>query len=140
MSCLIISLVYLLSHGLPSTGREVIDSLSENDAGCGELMETLVDYLPKRYPTLFERIDCKGGGIWNKVTNEKITGLEGKIGVDALKVCARSVSLPSLVCNVDANSRYRLVEDDFLMGREREDGHVYFTGGLVAFPGIHSFT
>lgn len=103
-------------------------------------METLVDYLPKRYPTLFERIDCKGGGIWNKVTNEKITGLEGKIGVDALKVCARSVSLPSLVCNVDANSRYRLVEDDFLMGREREDGHVYFTGGLVAFPGIHSFT
>lgn len=21
------------------------------------------------------------------------------------------------------------------MGREREDGHVYFTGGLVAFPG-----
>lgn len=127
MSCLIISLVYLLSHGLPSTGRKVIDSLSEND-------------LPKRYPTLFERIDCKGGGIWNKVTNEKITGLEGKIGVDALKVCARSVSLPSLVCNVDANSRYRLVEDDFLMGREREDGHVYFTGGLVAFPGIHSFT
>lgn len=52
-------------------------------------MEILVDYLPKRYPTLFERIDCKGGGIWNKVTNEKITGLEGKIGVNALKVCAR---------------------------------------------------
>lgn len=21
------------------------------------------------------------------------------------------------------------------MGREREDGHVYFTGGLVVFPG-----
>lgn len=31
----------------------------------------------------------------------------------------------------------RLVEDDFLMGREREDGHVYFTGGLVAFPGFY---
>ena len=25
------------------------------------------------------------------------------------------------------------------MGREREDGHVYFTGGLVAFPGVLSF-
>lgn len=23
------------------------------------------------------------------------------------------------------------------MGREREDGHVYFTGGLVAFPGMY---
>ena len=23
------------------------------------------------------------------------------------------------------------------MGREREDGHVYFTGGLVAFPGFY---
>ena len=31
--------------------------------------------------------------------------------------------------------KFRLVEDDFLMAREREDGHVYFTGGLVAFPG-----
>lgn len=31
----------------------------------------------------------------------------------------------------------RLVEDDFLMAREREDGHVYFTGGLVAFPGFY---
>ena len=24
------------------------------------------------------------------------------------------------------------------MGRERDDGHVYFTGGLVAFPGLSS--
>jgi len=24
-----------------------------------------------------------------------------------------------------------------LMGREREDGHIYFTGGLVAFPGFY---
>lgn len=31
----------------------------------------------------------------------------------------------------------RLVEDDFLMARERDDGHVYFTGGLVAFPGFY---
>jgi len=32
--------------------------------------------------------------------------------------------------------RDRLVQDDFLMARERPDGHVYFVGGLVAFPGI----
>lgn len=72
-------------------GKKVIDSLPENDEACGELMEILVDYLPKRFPTLFEKIDCKGGGIWNKVTNEKLVNLKGKIGIDALMVCSRSV-------------------------------------------------
>ncbi|EPQ52256.1 hypothetical protein GLOTRDRAFT_47391 [Gloeophyllum trabeum ATCC 11539] len=100
-------------------GKHVIDSCPDNDEACGELMEILVDYLPKRYPTLFEKIDCEGGGIWNKVTDEKLIGLEGRKGVDALTVCSR------------------LVQDDFLMGREREDGSVYFTGGLVAFPGFY---
>ena len=70
-------------------GTKVVDSLPENDAGCAELMEILVDYLPKRYPTLFEKIDCKGGGIWNKVTNERITDIRGRKGVDALLVCSR---------------------------------------------------
>ena len=28
-----------------------------------------------------------------------------------------------------------LVQDDFLMGREREDGKIYLVGGLIAFPG-----
>ncbi|TDL24583.1 hypothetical protein BD410DRAFT_745243 [Rickenella mellea] len=100
-------------------GKHVVDSLPENDDACGELMEILVQYLPKRYPTLFERLDCEGGGIWNKVTQERLTGLEGKKGVDALLACSR------------------LVEDDFLMARERDDGQVYFTGGLVAFPGFY---
>ena len=80
----------------------------------------------KRYPTLFERIgpsmaDEGGGagglGIWNKVTGERLMGVERLKGVDALVACSK------------------LVQDDFLMAREREDGHVYFVGGLVAFPG-----
>jgi len=100
-------------------GKKVVDSLPENDEASGELLETLVDYLPKRYPTLFEQIHCKGNGIWNKATGERIEGVQGKTGVEALKICAR------------------LVEDDFLMARERDDGHVYFTGGLVAFPGFY---
>ena len=88
-------------------GTNVIDSLPENDEACGELLEILVDYLPKRYPTLFEPIDCKGGGIWNKATGERILGIQGRKGVDALRQCSK------------------LVEDDFLMGREREDGKRY---------------
>jgi hypothetical protein len=34
------------------------------------------------------------------------------------------------------DTRRSLTENDFLMGREREDGHIYFVGGLVAFPGV----
>lgn len=71
------------------TGKKVVDSLPENDEASGELLETLVDYLPKRYPTLFERIHCKGNGIWNKATDERIEGVQGKTGVEALKICAR---------------------------------------------------
>ena len=101
------------------SGKTVVDSLPENDDACAELLEILVDYLPKRYPTLFEHIGVNG--IWNKITGERFHDLTGKSGVDALVVISR------------------LVQDDFLMGREREDGHVYFVGGLVAFPGLHIF-
>ena len=78
--------IYSFNFG---AGKHVIDSLPENDAACGELLETLVDYLPKRYPTLFEFIDCEGGGIWNKVTDEKITGIQHKTGVEALIACSK---------------------------------------------------
>lgn len=96
-------------------GKRVVDSLPENDAACQELLEILADWLPKRYPTLFQSLGADG--IWNKVTGEKWTRLGSKQGVDALMVISR------------------LVQDDFLMAREREDGRVYFVGGLVAFPG-----
>lgn len=79
-------------------------------------METLIDYLPKRYPTLFDAIGSTG--IHNKITGEKFPDTTGKTGVDALLVVSR------------------LVQDDFLMGRAREDGHVYFVGGIIAFPGV----
>lgn len=28
------------------------------------------------------------------------------------------------------------MKDDFLMGREREDGKVYLVGGVIVFPGM----
>lgn len=96
----------------------MVDSLPENDDACAEILELLVDHLPKRYPTLFESLSPNG--IWNKVTNEKIPDITGKSGVDALLIVSR------------------LVQDDFLMGREGPDGHIYFSGGLVAFPGMRS--
>lgn len=101
-----------------SLGKVVVDSLPENDDACAELLETLVDYLPKRFPTLFDSIGKTG--IHNKITGERFVETGHLTGVDALLVVSR------------------LVQDDFLMGKEREDGHVYFSGGLVAFPGFYT--
>ncbi|KZP00434.1 hypothetical protein CALVIDRAFT_595249 [Calocera viscosa TUFC12733] len=107
-------------------GKKVLDSLPENDFACQELMETVIDWLPKRYPTLFDRLlraqdEGSYDGIFNRVTGERFEWLEGHApdGCKALTIISR------------------LTECDFLMAREREDGHVYFTGGLVAFPGFY---
>ncbi|GAA5885461.1 hypothetical protein JCM3774_002591 [Rhodotorula dairenensis] len=95
-------------------------SLPENDEACAELLQTLVDYLPKRYPTLFDALP--GGGIHNKVLGLRFPDCAHLRGTAALHVASK------------------LVQDDFLMGREREDGHVYFVGGLVAIPGFYNFS
>ncbi|PCH35811.1 hypothetical protein WOLCODRAFT_140094 [Wolfiporia cocos MD-104 SS10] len=103
-------------------GKHVIDSLPENDDACTELLESLVDYLPKRYPTLFELVTTEKQpyyGILNKVTGERFTDVQSLRGVDALLVVSR------------------LVQDDFLMARERDDGKMYFVGGLIVFPGSY---
>lgn len=71
----------------PFLGKRVVDSLPENDAACQELLEILADWLPKRYPTLFESLGPDG--IWNKVTGEKWTRLGSKQGVNALLVISR---------------------------------------------------
>lgn len=94
----------------------------------------LVHYLPKRYPTLFKRQGYDG--IENVVMEETHTGLSKKRGTDALRVVARYV--PIVICRILCSQAVfpsRLVQDDFLMGREREDGHIYMVGGLICFPG-----
>ena len=67
----------------------VVDSLPENDEACGELLLELVDYLPKRYPTLFRRDEPDG--ITNLVTGEQYVSLGSKKGMDALVVISRCV-------------------------------------------------
>ncbi|KAI8978285.1 hypothetical protein BD414DRAFT_580100 [Trametes punicea] len=98
-------------------GKVVIDSLPENDEACAELLELLADYLPKRYPTLFKREGADS--VTNLVTGERFDAVSEKKGTDALLVVSR------------------LVQDDFLMARERPDGKIYLVGGLIAFPGSY---
>lgn len=93
--------------------ERVLNSLPENDDASGELLETLIDWLPKvhpphrprleetkfsplfgsfckRYPMLFEPLP---GGIWNKVTDEHYPNVDKLQGVAALKVVSRYVPL-----------------------------------------------
>ncbi|KAI0326339.1 hypothetical protein GY45DRAFT_1329059 [Cubamyces sp. BRFM 1775] len=98
-------------------GKKVVDSLPENDEACGELLELLADYLPKRYPTLFKQ--HAPGSITNLVTGDRFDDVDQCKGTGALTIISR------------------LVQDDFLMARERPDGKVYLVGGLIVFPGTY---
>jgi hypothetical protein len=124
-------------------GRKVIDSLPENDAACGELLELVVEFMVARYPTLFDRLletmqDGKElDGIYSHVTEERYQWARGcpPEGVEGLMIISRSVVLSDVV-GLNSDPTFRLTENDFLMARERDDGHIYFVGGLVAFPGM----
>lgn len=90
----------------------MVDSLPENDDACNELLEALVDWLPKRYPTLFERLSSSEEGIWNKVTGKKFTGLKNKRGTGALLVisqCAKNIVTAytkyNTCCDIQIGSR-----------------------------------
>ena len=88
----------------------VVDSLPENDEACGELLLELVDYLPKRYPTLFRRDGPDG--ITNLVTREQYVSLGSKKGTDALMVISRCGRI----------RRYGVEEEDRKVVIKEEDG------------------
>jgi Haem-dependent oxidative N-demethylase, alpha subunit-like len=76
----------------------VLDSLPENDFACQELLEIVVDWLPKRYPSLFNRLlrnDTSGNtlsdGIFSKTTGETYVWDVGAVpeGKVALQILSR---------------------------------------------------
>lgn len=81
-------------------------SLPENDGACEELLQTLVEYLPLRYPTLFASRPLSKNrdagatrpfaGILNRVTGEELDVI-GVAGVDALRVISRWVLHQSML-------------------------------------------
>ena len=72
-------------------GKDVLDSLPENDEACGELLAELAAYLPKRYPTLFRR-EGKNT-IVNLVTGYRYDNVGAAEGVDALRAISWYVLL-----------------------------------------------
>jgi hypothetical protein len=78
-------------------GRNVIDSLPENDAACAELLELVVEFMTTRYPTLFDRLleTTQDGeeldGFYSHVTKERYQWAKGcpPEGVEGLKIISR---------------------------------------------------
>lgn len=63
------------------------------------------------------------------------TSLLGQMRCMSSLGASRPHGLDAPTASADRRRVLSLVQDDFLMGREREDGHVYFVGGVVAIPG-----
>ncbi|KAL7004042.1 hypothetical protein EMMF5_006401 [Cystobasidiomycetes sp. EMM_F5] len=99
-------------------GPVVLDCLPECEDACGELLDMLVDWLPKRYPTLFSTL-ANGSGIRNEVTKVEFEDTDRMKGTAALLAISQ------------------LVQDDFLMGQKKENGTIAFTAGIVAMPGFY---
>lgn len=80
-----------------------------------ELLDELVQYLPARYPSMFERTPV---GIRNKWSGESFNILERPLKEDPMAICAR------------------LVQDDLALMIERPDGQYYLLAGAILLAGF----
>jgi alpha-1,2-mannosyltransferase len=83
--------------------------------GAIELLEELCDYLPQRYPTLFQKTDV---GIANLATGETFDIQERPLKEDPMALAAR------------------LVQDDLAIMFEKPDGQYYLLAGAILLAGF----
>ncbi|CAH0023835.1 unnamed protein product [Clonostachys rhizophaga] len=84
-----------------------------------ELLEELVNYLPDRYPSLYERTAT---GIKNKWSGEDINIVERPLAEDPMALCAR------------------LVQDDLAIMIEQPDGQYRLLAGAILLAGFWRFS
>ncbi|KAF5017530.1 hypothetical protein F66182_10531 [Fusarium sp. NRRL 66182] len=80
-----------------------------------ELLQELADYLPARYPSLFERTPV---GIRNKWSGEDFNIVERPLVKDPMAICAR------------------LIQDDLAIMVERPDGQYFLLAGAILLAGF----
>jgi hypothetical protein len=80
-----------------------------------ELLEELIEYLPKRYPGMFKRTSVGLENIWS--------GESFNITERPLMEC------PMTICS-------RLIQDDLALMIERPDGQYYLLAGSILLPGF----
>ncbi|CAF3462916.1 unnamed protein product [Fusarium graminearum] len=96
-------------------GTKCVDTHPDAYPAAIELLEEMADYLPARYPSLFERTSV---GIKNKWSGEDFNIVERPLAEDPMAICAR------------------LVQDDLAIMIERPDGQYYLLAGAILLAGF----
>ncbi|KAF4998294.1 hypothetical protein FGRMN_3343 [Fusarium graminum] len=96
-------------------GTKCVDTHPDAFPAAVELLQELADYLPARYPNLFERTSV---GIKNKWSGEDFNIVERPLAEDPMAICAR------------------LVQDDLAIMIERPDGEYYLLSGAILLAGF----
>ncbi|KAJ5096857.1 hypothetical protein N7456_007578 [Penicillium angulare] len=96
-------------------GEKCYGTAPEAMDGAIELLEELCDYLPERYPTMFQKTST---GITNTVTNETFDITQRPLPEDPMATAAR------------------LVQDDLALMIEKPDGEYYLLAGAILLAGF----
>ncbi|OOQ90352.1 hypothetical protein PEBR_04444 [Penicillium brasilianum] len=96
-------------------GEKCYGTAPEAMDGAIELLEELCDYLPERYPTMFQKTPT---GITNTITNETFDITQRPLPEDPMATAAR------------------LVQDDLALMFERPDGEYYLLAGAILLAGF----
>lgn len=111
---------YMKYHGekarrIAERGEKCCRTAPEAFDGAVELLEELCDYLPQRYPSLYQKTDV---GIDNVVTGERFNIVERPLAEDPMALAAR------------------LVQDDLAILFEQPDGQYYLLAGAILLAGF----
>lgn len=96
-------------------GQKCCRTLPDAYEASVELLQELVEYLPARYPTLYQRTEC---GICNLLTGEEIDTISRPLPEDPMQSCGR------------------LTQDDLAIMMEGKDGLYYLKAGAIILPGF----
>jgi len=102
------------SRRIKERGEKCCRTAPEAYGAAMELLEDLVEYLPARYPSLYERTET---GIHNKWSGEMIN-TTAPLTEDPIQTCAR------------------LTQDDLAIMMERPDGQYYLLSGAILLAGF----
>jgi hypothetical protein len=114
----------LKAQRIRDRGPKCIKTALEAQAAARELLDEFVEYLPERYPSLFQSMDLekgKGKGMRNLVTGEAfdaVTCTRNGVQEDPMEMCAR------------------MVQDDLAIMIEKEDGQYYLLAGAILLAGF----
>ncbi|KAJ5664461.1 hypothetical protein N7507_005192 [Penicillium longicatenatum] len=96
-------------------GEKCYGTAPEAMDGAIELLEELCDYLPERYPTMFQKTPT---GITNTITHETFNITQRPLPEDPMATAAR------------------LIQDDIALMIEKPDGEYYLLAGAILLAGF----